>query len=70
MKDITADVIAATTARIASGTEFIWDEVRSKVILFRNSEPRSFITLDDHDNRQEAATRESLSLLAGHGLKL
>lgn len=68
MKDVTAAVVEM--APVADGTELIWDEVRSKVVLFSEGEPLSFVSLDPSENREDLAVKIAANLVLGQGMKL
>lgn len=68
MKDVTAAVVEK--APVGDETELIWDEVRSKVILFSGGEPISFVSLDSHENREDLAVKVAIHLVKGQGMKL
>lgn len=68
MKDVTAAVL--DLAPVSDETEVIWDEVRSKVILFSAGEPLSFVSLDSRENREDHAVKAGIKLLNGQGKRL
>lgn len=50
--------------------EIVWDELRYKVILFRNGFPISYIDLKDQENTLEKAMAKASDLLSGGGKSL
>lgn len=68
MKDVTAAVVES--APVDENTELIWDEVRSKVVLFSAGEPLSFVSLDPSDNREDRAVKVAIKLVLGQGVSI
>lgn len=68
MKDISSYFSKVEDDR--SKHEFIWDELRFKVILFENGEPVSYITLNDDENDMKGALKAASKLFHGAGVVL
>lgn len=68
MKDVTAAVTARVT--VQDKTEVIWDEIRSKVVIFSDGEPVSFESLDPSENREDLAVNVAVKLVLDEGVKL
>lgn len=65
MKDISAFI-----SNRSSEIEIIWDEIRYKVILFKNGNPVSYVDLRDKENDMEHAVKSASILANDGGIKL
>lgn len=68
MKDISQYISNAKTGQARS--EFIWDELRYKVILFVDNDPIAYSVLKDDENSFENALSAASVLLNGGGTRL
>lgn len=65
MKDISTFI-----SNRSSDIEIIWDEIRYKVILFKNGNPVSYVDLKDQENDMEHAIKFASVLANNGGIKL
>jgi len=68
MKDISSYFSKLNESKTKN--EFIWDELRFKVILFKDGEPVSYYPLKDEENNMNGALKAASGLLNGDGVVL